>query len=247
MKTAALDLAARGLPVFPLEARGKRPLTPTGCKAATLDPAMIAEWWDRWPTANIGIATGSGLFVFDVDGPEGEAALVELEAKNGKLPETLQVRTGRGRHVYFRGGPRLKNSAGKLGPKLDTRGEGGYVVAPPSVHESGAVYTFTNPGTPMADVPAWLVERLTEKPKAEPRPPAPPVGRGYGAAALADAARTIAAAGEGSRNHTVNAQAFGIGSLVGGGVISLSEAEGVLIDAALSCGLPEWEARAAVA
>ena len=132
---AALDYAAAGLPVLPLD--GKIPRNRGGLTNASTDPAVIAEWWRRWPSANVGIRTGAecGLVVLDVDTPKGGAGtLAELERKHGKLPATARVLTGGGgEHIYFRHpGRELRNSAGRLGAGLDTRGDGGYVVAPPS-------------------------------------------------------------------------------------------------------------------
>jgi hypothetical protein len=163
MLEAALAYAKRGWPVFPCHSivngkctcgkpdcssPGKHPRTKNGFKDATTDEATIREWWRKWPNANIGIATGSesGLFVLDID-PEhgGEQSLQQLKDKYGPLPETARVRTGSGGwHYYFRypAGLRLPNSSSKLGPGIDTRGDGGYVIAPPSLHVSGRRYEW---------------------------------------------------------------------------------------------------------
>lgn len=134
-----------------------------GLKDATTDPRKIRAWWRRWPNANIGFATGS-VVVLDVDGPRGEAA---LERELGVLPKTLTARTGKGRHLYFdAGGTRIRNSAGKLGPHLDVRGEGGYVILPPSVHENGSRYqwaTRANPAPLPTRIPALLAEPEREQ------------------------------------------------------------------------------------
>lgn len=78
--TAALEYAGRGWPVFPVEPRGKRPLTSHGVHDASTDTATITDWWKQWPDANLGLATGtaSGLLVIDIDGPKGEAAYKDL-------------------------------------------------------------------------------------------------------------------------------------------------------------------------
>jgi hypothetical protein len=127
----------------------KRPATAHGLKDATTDPDQIRAWWSRTPDANIGIPTGavSGLVVIDVDnGQEGDLSLAKLEADHGPMPTTLVVVTpgdredgkAPGRHIYVRHpGGKVKNSAGKLGPGLDVRGDGGYVVAPPSRRRGG--------------------------------------------------------------------------------------------------------------
>ena len=78
----------------------------------------------------------------DVDDDTGRRSLDELESKHGKLPPTISALTGRGEHLYFRlNGHSVRNSAGLLGPGLDVRGDGGYVLLPPSVHPSGRIYT----------------------------------------------------------------------------------------------------------
>jgi hypothetical protein len=162
--TAALEYAARQWPVFPCEARGKRPLTPNGFRDATIDEQTIRAWWKRWPKANIGIPTGPATFdVLDVDGQVGEATLAGLEAKHGELPGgPVQHTGGGGRHKFFRGGT-LGTTAKRLGAGLDTRGEGGYIIAAPSVHSSGAVYVLEDDEEPIFDPPAWLRVELGSK------------------------------------------------------------------------------------
>lgn len=172
---AALDLASNGICVFPLrwvdagrctcwkadtcDSPGKHPLTTNGVKGATTDRAQVEQWWRTWPNANIGIATGRGLLVLDVDEPEGEESLRTLEGQHGPLPVTVETRTGRGRQLYFKGD--TANSAGRLGKNLDVRGSGGYVVAPPSHHVSGKDYEWITNGLTfdaLPSAPVWLVE-----------------------------------------------------------------------------------------
>lgn len=156
----ALQYAGRGWKIFPLQ--GKIPFKGTqGFKDATTDPAIIEAWWARWPQANIGIATGNGLVVLDIDGPEGLAELKALIARHGPLPATLAVRTGNGIHLYFRdvGSAGLSGSVrSSARGKLHVRSEGGYVVAPPSLHPSGKVYQWINPELTVANLPSWLKE-----------------------------------------------------------------------------------------
>jgi hypothetical protein len=143
----ALIYAGRGIPVFPCEPHGKRPLTVDGFLEATTDEARIHQWWARWPNANVAIPTGerSGLLVFDVDSGEGTDSVALLELSRGQSPKTARAATGGGGiHLYFRyPSPEelmsaglytreVRNSQGLLGDGLDVRGEGGYVVAPPS-------------------------------------------------------------------------------------------------------------------
>jgi KaiC/GvpD/RAD55 family RecA-like ATPase len=144
---AAVYYAALGWPVFPLVPREKIPLFSkknggNGVKDATTDAEQITAWWTAHPEANIGLATGAGsdLYVVDIDGDEGETAL----ARYGALPTVPQSHTGKGRHLLFTF-PGGRNTAGKLGPKIDTRGEGGYIVAPPSIHPNGHAYRWTVP------------------------------------------------------------------------------------------------------
>lgn len=156
----ALDLAGRGWPVFPCEPRGKRPITDHGVKDATTDTAQIEAWWSRTPDANIGLACGDAVVVVDFDGDEWP-----------DVPETLVVRTGRGRHIYLDPeGQRYGNRARLGGRAIDVRGAGGYVIAPPSVHPSGAVYQWEGAAA-LAPVPSsWASVMLTTMPAAVPPP-----------------------------------------------------------------------------
>lgn len=123
---------------------GKHPAIKGWPTEATVDVRKITAWWSEFPERGIGIATGegSGLTVLDVDGEEGVAALGKLAAGVG-MPPTPCVTTRPGRyHYYFRYIAEVKSNAGKLGEKLDTRGDGGYVVAPPSRHVSGGPYAW---------------------------------------------------------------------------------------------------------
>jgi len=162
---AALAYARRGVPVFPV--RGKLPLTEHGFKDATTDSDRIREWWASWPDANIAIPTGSATnrFVLDSDPRHGgNKSLAALEAEHGQMPATLESRTGGdGRHFVFvlPEGCVICNSAGRLGPGLDIRGEGGYIVAPPSIHlETKKPYVWVNRAKP-AQAPAWLIQALS--------------------------------------------------------------------------------------
>ena len=146
MKEAALKLAARGMHVFPLIANGKTPATLHGYQDASHDAKRVAEMWKHRPDANIGIATGaSGLVVIDVDtkhAVDGWDSLTAAMDKFGELPGPTRMAStpSGGGHLYFRApeGVEIRNSAGKLGPGLDVRARGGYVVAPPSIIDSRA-------------------------------------------------------------------------------------------------------------
>jgi putative DNA primase/helicase len=141
---AALELAGRGTPVFPCRSKdqgqrkAKEPLIAGGFKNATTDPEQIREWWSKWPDAFIGMPTGeaSGFWVLDIDvkREDGLATLAQLEAEHGKLPDTLTATTmNGGQHRYFRMSPgtTIQSRAG-IAPGIDVRGNGGYVIVPPS-------------------------------------------------------------------------------------------------------------------
>ena len=163
----ALALARKGLAVFPLKARSKTPWTRHGCLDATTDLETIAGWWDGWPDSNIGVATGSksGIWVLDIDGEPGADELLKLEHRFGALPATVTAVTGTGgHHLYFRlpdfaGAAVMKNTASALAAGIDTRGEGGYVVAPPSIHPNGNPYGWGAPDE-FASAPVWLLALL---------------------------------------------------------------------------------------
>ncbi len=159
---AALAYARRGVPVFPCEPGAKRPLTRNGHWDATTDPRVVGRWWQRWPSANVGVPTGkkSGVVVLDVD-DGGLESLAKLERAGAPVPKAARTRTGGGgMHVFFRSprGTEIRNSAGLLGPGLDVRGEGGYVVVPPS--RTQRLYEWFD-RSPLAEA-SWLIERLTE-------------------------------------------------------------------------------------
>jgi hypothetical protein len=165
LHNAALELARRGVAVFPCQPKGKTPACQRGVHDATKDATRINSWWRACPELNIGIATGaiSGFFVVDIDGEDGEASLCALEAKRGALPPTVEVITGNGRQCYFRigGHGAIGNTAGTIGAGIDTRGDGGYVLAPPSVHPSGRAYAWSvDSAAEFAEAPDWIHELI---------------------------------------------------------------------------------------
>jgi hypothetical protein len=174
----ALQLASCGLHVFPCRPRDKRPATTRGLRDATTDEDAIRRWWRLEPQYNVAIATGtvSGVFVLDVDGIDAESELRRLEKEHGQLPPSVEAITPRpGRHVYFRcpAAP-LRNSAGKIAPGIDTRADGGYVIAPPSIHPSGRRYAWSvDTANTVAPAPDWLLDRITQHTNGSaPTPPA---------------------------------------------------------------------------
>lgn len=149
MMDQAIKYSEMGLAVFPVR-QNKTPYTPHGCKNAKTDLRAIKNWWKRYPDANIGIATGSisgGIIVIDIDidedkGVYGDESLREWEREHGELPETWRAITGRGGyHYYYRSDKKIKNTT-NLYPGIDIRGEGGYVIAPPSLHQNGNYYQW---------------------------------------------------------------------------------------------------------
>lgn len=180
----ALAYAAMGWPVFPLhnmvdgrcscgrdckKSAGKHPRTVNGVKDASAEPAVIEAWWTRNPEANIGIATGavSGLVVIDIDPRNGgNATIDELEARNGRLPDTVLALTGGGgRHFCFRYRAGVPHG---LGAGIDVKTDGGYIVAAPSNHESGNHYAWEASSDPLegmqlAELPAWVLRERVQR------------------------------------------------------------------------------------
>jgi Bifunctional DNA primase/polymerase, N-terminal/Primase C terminal 1 (PriCT-1) len=168
-------LAVEGCRLFPVAAREKTPLIPDWPNQASDRSENIDFWSKRWPGSNWGVATGagSGTFVIDFDGDAGRRA---IEYFTGAYSEdwlrTRTAKTPRGRHLWYvwpDGETRIRNSAGKIAYGVDVRGEGGYVVVPPSVHPSGAPYTWENFGA-IASAPVWLLDLVIHASgQAEPK------------------------------------------------------------------------------
>lgn len=274
---SALTSAERGWPVIPLHPRAKRPAghaerdcPRTGRCAgghrkpeqrATTDPGLIHATWATRPY-NVGIATGpAGLLVVDLDvckpeepegAPDGATSLQALCERAGQvLPATYRVRTARGgEHLYFIAptGVRLKCSANRLGPHIDTRAWGGYVVAPGSTTGDGA-YEVTD-DAPVAPLPGWLTERLTE-PDRPAVVPLAPVRDGTRAArvALERECAVVAAATEGGpdgRNNTLHKSACKVARFVAWGDLPRDVAERAIQGAGEATGLPPAECRTTI-
>lgn len=238
----ALAYASSGKPVFPCHLN-KKPMTANGFKDATTDPDIIRKWWTQNPKASIGLPTGklSELFVLDVDLPLGPETLAKLEAEYGLLPETLEQRTGSGgRHLFFsHPGPKIPNSVKKLGADLDIRGDGGYIIVPPSEHPSGHGYKWLNK-CPIAEAPAWLLSRVAER--SNEFHYSQTKASQYGQNALDSELAVLTSTSEGSRNHQLNLSAFSLGQLVAGGLLSSDQVKAELLAAAVVMGLPCREA-----
>lgn len=221
MLRAALAYASMGWHVFPLHepmaegaacsckrgaqcgSAGKHPRTPRGHLQATTDERQIRQWWGRHPTANIGVSTGaSSLVVVDVDPRNGgEDSLAALEAKHGELRTVTGLTGGGGQHLLFErpaGAERLRSSP--LAQGVDIKADGGYIVVPPSVHLSGATYSWDSGARPddeqPAPLPDWIRERL-EDGGAVPPPCTGRVTDGLLGAAFAEAEMLGRGAGPG--------------------------------------------------
>jgi hypothetical protein len=266
LRTAALAAAARGWHVFPLHPDAKAPAIRSWESRATTDPARIERCWTAGPY-NIGIATGpSRLVVIDLDVPKpgqtpapgctescGADVLASVASQAGQpVPPTFTVRTGRGgRHLYYAApaGAPLRNTAGRLGPLIDTRAHGGYVVAPGSTVD-GRPYAVVD-DRPPAPLPAWLAALLTTAATATGTAPRPALAAvlteaarrtGYLGAALRGEIHRVAAARPGTRNHTLNAAAYNLGQLIATDLLPRHTAEEALTAAALAAGLDATEA-----
>jgi hypothetical protein len=195
---AALDYLARGWSVVPVRPQEKRPLIAWQAYQATRATAdEVRAWYARWPQANVAIVTGavSGLVVLDMDPKHGgEASLSDLERRHGQLPPTVEsLSGGGGRHLYFaHPGGHVHNRVG-LAPGIDLRADGGVIVAPPSLHPSGAHYAWRAGHAPQ-DMPLGLLPRWVLWPEASGRPAHPPA---YWRELVS------AGVGEGSRNSTI--------------------------------------------
>lgn len=279
-KSLALKHVKCGLHVFPLHTvvsgrcscqagsdcshPGKHPRTPNGVKDATTARPIIKGWWKKWPDANIGIATGrsSGIFIVDVDGDVGKASLKKLQAKHGRLPETVTVKTGSGRHLYFQcDGLRIGNSVGTLRSGIDVRGEGGYVVGVGSAHVTGARYRFANgkglEAIEIASAPEWLLglvrKRASDRTKTRAAKlnsiPENKLDRAlaYAQSALRRELERLGKAPKSQRNHTLNIAAFKLGQLVPYGILDPEAITQRLIQTARSIRLDEGEIERTIA
>lgn len=221
----ALRLAAAGTPVFPC-APSKAPRTPHGVKDASRDPAQIADWWRRWPDSLIGVPTGAptGTAAIDIDVKDGARGLEWLEAHRDRIPRTRRHRTrSGGAHLIVRvpEGIRIRNSASRIAPGVDVRGDGGFVIHPPSPGY------LVEDEAPPADPPDWLLELLVEQPKPAPAMlppvharPADMEGTRYGLAALDAECAGILNAPDGAKHDTLNRGAYSIAGLVAAGELA---------------------------
>ncbi|HWG24247.1 bifunctional DNA primase/polymerase [Actinospica sp.] len=278
-RSTASDLMARGFALFPLRPGTKVPAVPRDWEhAATTSPLRLRQLTPG-PGANYGVACGpSDLVVVDLDvakaGENAEGAengagaaegatdgwrvLQDLAARHeGELPRTFTVSTpSGGRHLYFRppvDGAAPRNTVRRLGPLIDTRGAGGYVVAPGS-RVDGVEYQVID-DAPIAPLPDWistLLRPMEERPlPGEPLslasalgPVRAELGGAYARTALEREIARVAAARVGTRNDTLNRAAYNLGTLVGSGLLDRAEVEVELTRAARGAGLEAREVTA---
>ena len=277
--TAALGYAAARWPVF-LLSRTKRPLAncekcpsdppahdPQGCRcltchgfyAATRDPKTLRRMVARVPGGMLAIRTGSasGLVVVDVDPAHGGTDSLTQLVKDGLCSPTRWVRTGSGGlHLYYRHPglhTRVRCSAGQVAPGVDIRADGGYVVAPPSIHPvTRRPYVWADEGASVVE----MAPRLLDVCQRADRPPAPaPVGLTTTARAgaisnpsalLASLVTTVRTSGPGRRRVTLYGAARGAARIVAAGAMSSSDAYAALMEVGLAVGQTEKSARAAI-
>lgn len=151
----------------------KHPRTAHGLKDASNEQGEILRWWTTWPSANVGVRTGpeSGIVVVDIDprhgGLETWEALEEQHGYDASLGNVVAVTGSGGVHIYYRHpGSHIKSRSGGLGPGVDVKADGGYVVAPPSVHRLGTPYYWAAGHDPwereIAELPDWLIQLMQE-------------------------------------------------------------------------------------
>ena len=268
----ALRYADHGWPILPLHtprprgcsctaadcgSAGKHPRTGRGLHDASTDPDQIRAWWTRWPDANVGVATGasSRLLVFDVDLPDGPTSLARLEADHRDLPPTCEQRTGSGgRQLLFAHPGGTVGNRARLLPGIDVRGDGGYIVVPPSIHPTGSRYQWQG-RIPPAEPPGWLLTLLDRSRTPDATVievptrtlPTDSQHQRYVAAALQRELATLAAAVEGSRNDTLNRAAFKLGQLAGAGLVDRDHIAVELEQVAARIGLGPAEIRRTIA
>jgi hypothetical protein len=266
---AAHQAAEQSMAVFPIVPGTKYPAVKQDWQQqATTNHDQITRTWRRAPY-NIGVAAGpSGLLIVDLDRPKnptdlppepwrsrgcatGADVLAWLATEQAaSVPHTATVTTpSGGRHLYFRQPPELElgNSAGRLGWKIDTRGHGGYVLAPGSMIEGHRYRTTTH--LPPQDLPDWISTALTPRPETTSS-----TGRvagkhhdGYALAALTGELDTLLAATEGHRNDALNRAAFVLGQLTAIGMLDPAIVHDELVSAAGRIGLTRREAERTIA
>lgn len=261
MLCAALFYAEKqGFSVFPLLEKQKIPAISGGLNSATKEPGKIREWWGN-SNFNIGIRTGaeSGFWVLDIDGQAGESDIAALEFEHGQLPETATQKTSHGKHLLFAYpqdriiGNRAKLIRHPEAGGLDVRGNGGYIVATPSIHpETLAPYEWiiSPEDTSPQPAPLWLLDLVAPhecaiKPHISQSYVYQPQTRiGHSTSPdsiIKDQLAAVSNAPEGARNHTLNVAAMKIGKVIQAADMSETEAKSLLAGAAKQAGLETVE------
>jgi hypothetical protein len=159
----ALSYAAKGYLVFPCKPQSKKPATPNGFKDATTDPQTIRRWWSDNPDYNVAIRTGkeSNLIVLDVD----EGGEQTLKDNGWNATATVTIKTGKGFHHYYKHPGGTISTKVRLAEGIDVKADGGYVLAPPSVHPNGSAYEWIigPQDAAIADAPEWLLQERPSK------------------------------------------------------------------------------------
>jgi hypothetical protein len=247
-RDAALELASFGFAVFPLWPDSKRPILNSWETVARTDLDMVEALWTQWPHANVAVACGpSRLVVLDIDTKNGVDGFATFHHLHGQeWPHSYSVRTPTGGgHIYFADPDgEYRNTAGKLGPGLDTRAVGGYVVGVGSTIGEAAYRLSLM--APIADPPKWMRAKLLTK-VVPPQARSWPTMNGSSTFTVDGLVATVAHAVEGERNDKLNWAAYRLGQDTRAGRISYTAALRVLddlLDAAGQVGLDEEEARA---
>ncbi|MGY0541396.1 bifunctional DNA primase/polymerase [Nocardioides sp. YJ-D4] len=249
LPSAATTLALAGVPVFPCVRGDKRPLTAHGFHSATSDPRQVHRWWSRMPEANIGIPTGavSGLVVVDVDvhrGGDGFRSFSRVTEMGITRSWAWMVRTpSGGMHAYFAATPGVEQPCWSVPSRhIDFRGDGGYIVAPPSAvtrsDGSSRPYSLTSFGPHPGTVDSVGLNHTL----APPRPPAnrngPPLGMPDAEGSPERLAAWVARRPEGGRNRGL----FWAACVMAETGHDFALTSQVLGDAAQAAGLPATEA-----
>ena len=227
----ALKLAREGVAVFPCGS-DKRPLIATGFKAATADPDIVHGWWTAHPDALIGVPTGLKFVVVDAD-LQHENAQHWVEYNRHRTPLTRTHRTPKGGlHWLFAANDGIKCSTSRLGPHIDTRGDGGYIIWWPACGY-GVLHEDV-----LAPVPEWMIEALAP---IEPRPQWSLPSSTPSSASIRGALRVLAEAKEGERNHALFWVSCRMGEAMRAGIITEAEATGLLVSVGRQVGLLDRE------
>lgn len=242
LAAAALAYAANGVPIFPCDSSTKRPLTSHGFMDASHDAGTIVQWWRRWPDAMIAMPTGerSGVWVLDVDDTDLFAASAP------DLPPTRKATTGKGFHLHWQHNPAVPVRNAQRHPRTgwpfpsmpgaEVRGDGGYVILPPSRHPNGRLYAWADKLEPVA-APANLIDIVTKRGQQTLDTPhtdcAVKIAQdsAYGLKALANECDAIRAAGNGEQESALNSGGLKIGALIASGQLDAATARRELLAA----------------